>query len=157
MTDAIIGEDDPLRPDVRELLETHLAWSHEVTPAGHVHALDVDGLADPTVSFFSARLDGRLVGVGALRRLDADHAEIKSMHTCAAARGAGLGRAMVEHLLDAARTSGCRRVSLETGTQDAFAPARALYRAAGFVECPPFGSYTTNPHSVCMTQVLRER
>ena len=137
------------------LLERHLAFAHEVTPEGHVHALDVDRLVDPSVTFFSARRDGELLGVGALRELDALHGEVKSMHTTPAARRHGVGRAMVEHLVDVARDRGYARVSLETGTMEAFAPARELYVAVGFVPCPPFGEYTANPHSVCMTRALR--
>lgn len=133
------------------MLKKHLAFAHDVTPAGHVHALDVDRLVDPSVTFFSARRDGVLVGVGALRRLDDTHAELKSMHTSEAARGQGVGRAMVAHILAFAASSSYERVSLETGTMDAFAPARSLYAQAGFVPCAPFGDYTANPHSTCMT------
>jgi len=146
-----VAVDDPRRPDVTELLERHLAFAHEVTPEGHVHALDVERLLDPSVTFFSARRDAVLLGVGALRELDPAHGEVKSMHTTPAARRQGVGRAMVEHLLGVARARGYERVSLETGTMDAFAPARDLYTAIGFVPCAPFGDYTDNPHSVCMT------
>ena len=151
----MIAEDDPLRPDVTALLERHLGFAHEVTPAGHVHALDVHRLLDPSVTFFSARRDGELLGVGALRELDPSHGEVKSMHTAPAARRQGVGRAMVEHLLAVARARGYERVSLETGTMDAFAPARELYLAIGFVPCAPFGEYTANEHSVCMTLALQ--
>ena len=153
--DAVIAEDDPLRPDVTALLGRHLAFAHEVTPAGHVHALDVERLLGPSITFFSARRDGVLLGVGALLELDPSHGEIKSMHTDGAARRQGVGRTMVEHLIEVARARGYDRVSLETGTMDAFAPARQLYAAVGFERCPPFGEYTDNPHSVCMTLVLR--
>jgi putative acetyltransferase len=151
---VVIEEDDPLRPDVTALLERHLAFAHEVTPEGHVHALDVHRLLDPSVSFFSARRDGELFGVGALRELDPTHGEMKSMHTAPGARRQGVGRAMVEHLLSVARARGYHRVSLETGTIDAFAPARALYTSMGFARCEPFGDYADNPHSVCMTLAL---
>jgi len=153
--DVVIAEDDPRRPDVTALLERHLAFAHDVTPEGHVHALDVERLVDPSVTFFSARRDDELLGVGALRELDPVHGEVKSMHTTPAARRQGVGRAMVEHLLEVARARAYERVSLETGTYEAFAPARALYAAIGFVPCPPFGDYTSNPHSVCMTLALR--
>jgi putative acetyltransferase len=139
---------------VRALLEAHLAFAREMTPAEHVHALDVEGLLEPAVTFFSARRDGVLLGVGALKRLDGSHAEIKSMHTAAAARRQGVGRAMVDHLLSVAADRGYERVSLETGTMDAFAPARLLYEQAGFRPCDPYGEYTTNPYSVCMTIVV---
>ena len=131
--ELVIATDDPTADDVRALLAVHLRFADEVTPAGHLHALDVDGQLDPAVTFFSARRDGRLLGVGALKRLDGTHGELKSMHTSAAARGQGVGRAMVDHLV---------------------AVARALYERAGFVPCPPFGSYTRNPHSTCMTLAL---
>ena len=92
--------------------------------------------------------------MGALRRLDDTHAELKSMHTSVAARGQGVGRAMVAHILTFGASSGYKRVSLETGTMEAFAPARSLYEKAGFVECEPFGDYTANPFSTCMTIAL---
>ena len=150
-----VGTDDPRTPDVIELLTAHLRFAHEVTPPGHVHALDVDALVDPAITFCSARGDGgALLGVGALRRMTAVHVELKSMHTTAARRGAGTGRAILDHLLAEAAAVGARQVSLETGTGEAFVPAHALYRSAGFVECPPFGSYTANPHSVCMTRPI---
>jgi putative acetyltransferase len=152
--DQVIGVDDPRADDVRALLEAHLEFARAVTPAEHVHALDVDGLLDPTVTFFSARRDGALVGVGALKALDDAHAELKSMHTVEAARNKGVGRAMVECLLAVATARGYQRVSLETGTMDAFAPARGLYESAGFTPCAPFGEYSENPHSVCMTITL---
>ena len=152
--DLDIAPDDPRAGDVRALLAAHLAFAREVTPEGHVHALDLDGLLDPAVTFFSARRDGRLLAVGALKRLDDGHAEIKSMHTAAAARGQGVGRAMVDHLVATATARGHTRVSLETGTYAAFASARALYARAGFVPCPPFAGYTDNPYSTCMTLVL---
>jgi len=116
-----------------------------------VHALDTAGLLDPAVTFFSARRGGVLLGVGALKRLDRSQAELKSMHTVEAARGQGVGRAMVEHLLSVAVDRGYLRVSLETGTMEAFAAARLLYASAGFVPCEPFGEYTVNPYSTCMT------
>jgi putative acetyltransferase len=153
----IVAVDDPRADDVRALLARHLGFAHEVTPPGHVHALDVDALADPQVTFFSARRAGVLVGIGALKQLDAEHGELKSMHTVEAERGHGVGRMVVEHLLAVAAHRGYRRVSLETGTVDAFAPARALYAKLGFVPCPPFGEYTDNPHSVCMRLDLATR
>ncbi len=144
----------PTDDDVRELLERHLDFANANSPFEHVHALDVEGLLDPAVTFFGARREGRLVGVGALRELTADHAELKSMHTLASARGTGVGRAMVEHLLAVATGRGYRRVSLETGTGPAFEPAHALYRGLGFEPCEPFADYTTNDFSTCMTLVL---
>ena len=152
--DVVIAVDDPRVDDVRALLEGHLAFSRAVTPPGHVHALGIDGLLDRAVTFFSARRDGVLVGVGALKRLDDSHAEVKSMHTIEAARGQGVGRAMVDHLLAVAADRNYQRVSLETGTMNAFAPARSLYTKVGFTPCEPFGEYTANPYSACMTMTI---
>jgi putative acetyltransferase len=147
----VIAVDDPRAEDIRALLELHLAFASEVTPPGHVHALPLDGLLDPEVTLFSARRERRLLAIGALKQLDETHAELKSMHTVEAARGRGVGRAMVDHLLAEAATRRCAHVSIETGTYDAFAPARAMYARAGFVPCAPFGDYTANPYSICMT------
>ncbi len=133
------------------LLATHLAYARAHTPPGHVHALDLDGLVDPSVTFFAVRRAGELLGVGALRELDASHGELKSMHTVEAARGQGVGTALVAHLLEVAAARRYVRVSLETGTMAAFASARSLYASLGFTPCEPFGDYTRNPHSVCMT------
>jgi putative acetyltransferase len=139
---------------VRALLGRHMATMLAATPPEHAFALDVDGLLDPAVTFFSFRADGELLGVGALKQLDAEHAEIKSMHTAAAARGRGVGRAMLNHLLGVARSRGCRRVSLETGTMAEFAPARALYQSAGFALCGPFADYRPSEDNCFMTLEL---
>ena len=136
--------EDPRRPDVVAVLEAHLAFAREVTPEGHVHALPLEGLFVPEVTFFTAREGAELVGIGALKRLDAAHAKIKSMHTVARSRRQGVGRAVVEHLIEFARASGYERVSLETGTMAAFARARALYSSVGFETCAPFADYTEN-------------
>ena len=154
MSDTVIAIDDPRADDVRALLERHLAFSEATTPAEDRHALDVDALLDPAVSFYSYRVDGRLLGVGALKRLDDEHAEIKSMHTAEAARGRGVARAIVDHLLRVARGRGYRRVSLETGAGAAFVPARRLYASVGFTECGPFADYPASPNSVHMTLSL---
>jgi putative acetyltransferase len=111
-------------------------------------------LVDPTVTFFSARDAARLVGVAALKRLDQDHAELKSMHTSEAERGRGIGRALVEHILAFARAAGHRRVSLETGATDEFVPARTLYAKIGFMSCGAFGNYRTSPYNTFMTMTL---
>ena len=148
---VVVAIEDPRTDDVRLLLERHLTFAHEVTPADHVHALDVERLLEPAVTFFAARRAGELLGVGALKELDATHGEIKSMHTAAAARRQGVGRAMVEHLLGVARERGYARVSLETGTDEEFVAARSLYAALGFTPCEPFAEYTVNPYSTCMT------
>lgn len=155
--DLVFAVDDPRSEDVRALLVQHLAFAREVTPPAHVHALDVDGLLDPAVTLFSVRRRGALLGVGALRELDPSHGEVKSMHVASAARGQSIGRALLDHLLSVAAGRGYRFVSLETGTMDAFAPARSLYESAGFTRCEPFGDYTTNPHSACMRIDLERR
>ena len=147
--------DDPRAGDVRALLEDHLRFASGTTPPEDVHALDIDALLDPAVTFFSFRSDGKLLGVAALRRVDGGHAEIKSMHTAEAARRRGIARALVDHLVGVARQRGYRRVSLETGAGDAFAPARELYARAGFTSCGPFADYPDSPNSVYMTLSLR--
>lgn len=149
-----ISREDPRTEDIRELLEGHLAFANLHSPPEDVHALDVDGLVDPAVSFFAFRFEGELLAVGALKRLDGQHAEVKSMHTIHAARGRGIGRAMVDHLVGLARDRGFRRVSLETGSGAAFAPARSLYATAGFQPCAPFGDYGPSANSVFMTLSL---
>jgi putative acetyltransferase len=136
-----IMADDPRKPEVRALLERHLAFCLSETPPEHSFALNVDGLLDQKVTFVSFRNGGTVLGVAALKELDAAHAEVKSMHTAGEARGRGVGRALLGHLLDTARTRGYQRVSLETGTTPGFAAARALYESAGFAPTGPFGGY----------------
>src|SRR5437870_13096405 len=126
MGELVVAIDDPGSADVRSLLDAHLAFARKHSPPEDVHALDIAGLLADDLSFFSIRDNGELLGVGALKQLDDVHAELKSMHTAAAARGRGVGRALVAHLVAVARARGCRRVSLETGSMAAFAPARAL-------------------------------
>ena len=152
--DERIAVEDPRRPDVRALLERHREFALAQTPPEHSFALDVSGLLDPAVTLFSLRAHGSLLGIGAIKRLSPDHAEIKSMHTAEAARGRGIGRAMLAHLLSVARALAFGRVSLETGTTAAFAPARALYSSAGFVPCGPFGGYQPSADNLFMTLEL---
>ena len=154
MAEGVIAPDDPLADDVRLLIARHLAFARSVTPPEDVHALDLDGLVDPSVTLFGYRVDGELLAIGALKHLDDEHGEVKSMHTASEARGRGVGRAMLDHLLAVARERGYRRVSLETGAMDAFAPARALYSSAGFEPTGPFGDYGPSPRSAYMTLVL---
>ncbi|MEP7023884.1 MAG: GNAT family N-acetyltransferase [Actinomycetota bacterium] len=154
MLQGEIGADDPMAEDVQELLGRHLAFAHTHSPRQDVHALPAESLLDPAVTFFSYRSGGELLGVGALKQLDGSQGELKSMHTAEAARGQGIGRAMLVHLIGVARARGLRRVSLETGTMAAFAPARALYASAGFQPCEPFAGYFLSPNSVCMTLPL---
>ena len=126
MPEGEIAADDPRASDVRELLDRHLAYARSNTLPEEVHALEVDSLFDPAITFFSFRLNGQVLAVGALRELDGRHAELKSMHTAQAARGSGIVSAMVEHLIGVARVRGFRRVSIETGSTPPFAPARSL-------------------------------
>ena len=151
-----ITEEDPGTPDLLAILEAHLAQMRAQTPPEHVHALDLKGLRDPSVRFFALRENGEALGVGALKRLDATHGELKSMHTLARARGRGAGAAMLAHLLDQAREQGFARVSLETGETEDFHPAIRLYRRHGFEPCGPFGSYTAavDTFSTFMTRAL---
>jgi putative acetyltransferase len=133
--------DDPRKPELRELLERHLAFCVSETPPEHSFALDVGGLLDPKVTFLSYRDGETVLGVAAIKELDAAHGEVKSMHTTAEARGRGVARALLSHVLATARARGYRRVSLETGTTPGFAAARALYESVGFTPAGPFGGY----------------
>ena len=151
MPDGEIAIDDPRSADIRELLKRHLTFAHTHTPPQDVHALDIDGLIDPAVTFYSCRRGGQLLAVGALKQLDPRHAEVKSMHTAQEARGRGLGRAMLNHLIAVARNRGYLRLSLETGTMAAFTPARSLYASAGFEPCGPFAGYQPSPSNTFMT------
>jgi putative acetyltransferase len=145
------GLDDPR---VVDLLQTHTTRARAETAPGSDHALDLSGLMAPEVTFWSAWEGDAVVGVGALKRLSDDHGEVKSMHTAEAARGRGVGSAMLRHIVEAARARGMSRLSLETGSWPYFAPARALYARHGFVECAPFGDYREDSNSVFMTLAL---
>jgi len=147
----VIVEEDPRGDDVQALLERHIALAYELTPPEDVFALDVDGLVDPAVTFFTARIDGSLVGMGAIKELDPTLGELKSMHTVEGVRRQGIGKALVEHLLGVAATRKYQRVSIETGNTDDYAAARSMYAKAGFVPCPPFGDYVNSGTSFCMT------
>ena len=142
--------DDLSRPQVQDLLSEHLANMYEITPVESVHALNAAGLRDPTITFWTIWDGDALVGCGALRELSAISGEIKSMRTPVAARRRGAGRAMLNHIIDAARARGYTRLSLETGAMAGFEPARQLYRSAGFREGGPFGEYAEDPNSVFM-------
>jgi putative acetyltransferase len=141
-------------PRVLALLDYHVRTAREATAPGSAHALDVAALRAPQVSFWAVWSDTELLGVGALKRLAADHGEIKSMHTTAGARRQGVGALMLRHLIAEARRTGMTRVSLETGSWAYFEPARALYRRYGFRECPPFADYRPDPNSTFMTLEL---
>ena len=146
--------DDLRGAEVRALLVEHLASAREHSPPESVHALDVDGLRQPGLSFWSAWQDGELLGCCALKELDPGHGEVKSMRTVGAHQRRGVGARLLQHLLDEAAARGYRRLSLETGSMAAFAPARALYERFGFEYCPPFDGYVEDPHSLFMTRSL---
>jgi putative acetyltransferase len=150
----VVEQDDPGSPAALALIERHLAFARANTPPEDVHALEAAGLRDREVTFFGIRDGDELVCMGALKELDEGHGEIKSMHTAEEARARGAGRAMLDHLLAVARARGYGRVSLETGTMAAFAPARALYAAAGFVACEPFAAYPPSRNNVYLTLQL---
>ncbi|WP_395795265.1 GNAT family N-acetyltransferase [Aquimonas sp.] len=143
--------DDPSRPDVFALLDEHLRNMRELSPPESVHALDVSGLKRAEVSFWSVREGDTLLGCGALKQLDPQHGELKSMRTPQALRRRGAGRAMLAHLIEEARRRGYTRLSLETGSMEAFRPAWQLYSSFGFSYCGPFGEYREDPNSVFMT------
>ncbi|PZQ90670.1 MAG: GNAT family N-acetyltransferase [Leifsonia xyli] len=147
-----LGELDD--PRVLRLLEAHLADMHATSPPESVHALDVSGLQHPAITFWVLADGDELLGCVALKELDARHGELKSMRTDAAARGRGLGRMLLAHVVGEARARGYRRLSLETGTEDFFRPARALYAGAGFVETGPFADYVLDVNSVYLTLEL---
>lgn len=143
--------DDLRGPEIADLLRTHLEFCRAASPPESTHALDLDGLRAPELTFWSAWEGPNLVGCGALKEIDPAHGEIKSMHTAAKHRGRGVGVAILKHIVTEARARGYRRLSLETGSMAAFAPARALYTGFGFTECPPFDAYKPDPNSVFMT------
>ena len=146
--------DDLSRTDVQLLIAEHLADMHATSPAESVHALDAAGLGGPDVSFWTVWDGAELLGCGALKQLRAVEGEIKAMRTRPAARGRGVAAHMLTYLIGEARGRGYRRLSLETGTEDFFAPARRLYARFGFVACPPFGDYRLDPHSAYLTLAL---
>lgn len=144
----------PVQEDLALLHLRHTQAMHADTPPESIHMLPADALAAPGIAFFVMREDGRAVGMGAFKRIDARHAEIKSMHVLMELRGRGLARMMLAHLMTEARAAGFSRLSLETGAQPSFAPARSLYLAEGFVECPPFEGYAPDPNSTFMTREI---
>jgi putative acetyltransferase len=146
--------DDLTGPEIHALLEEHLAHMHELSPPESVHALDLSRLRSPDITFWTVWDDSLLLGCGALRQLTPTHGEIKSMRTPAAVRRKGAGRAVLRHIVGEARSRGYRRLSLETGSQSGFEPARALYGSFGFTPCGPFGDYREDPNSFFMTLAL---
>ena len=137
-----IVRDDLTHPDVVALIELHLRSAFENSPPGSVFALDLSGLRDPAVALWSAWDGSDLLGLGALKELDADHGELKSMRTAPAHLRRGVAAAMLDHLVEEGRARGYSRLSLETGSNEPFAPARALYERTGFKPCGPFADYT---------------
>lgn len=149
-----IARERPTGADLALLMERHTADMHADTPPESIHMMDASALDQPHIAFFVLREDGTPLAMGAYKRIDASHAEIKSMHVLSEARGRGLSKAMLDHLVAEARRDGFARLSLETGIQRTFIAARALYARAGFVDCPPFEGYHDDPNSVFMTKML---
>ena len=150
----MIQKENPTNPDLSVLFARHTADMHTDTPPESIHMMNAGDLDHPQVPFFVLREAGVPVAMGAFKIFDGTHAEIKSMHVLAEHRGRGLSRAMLAHIVQAAQAAGVTRLSLETGSQDAFKPARALYETAGFATCPPFGDYVLDPMSIFMTRAL---
>ena len=146
--------DDLRGAEIVRFLQEHLDDMHRHSPPGSVHALDLDALRRPDITFWTCWIDDALAGCGALKQLDPTHGEIKSMRTAPAFRQRGVAATLLRHILATARERSIERLSLETGSPDAFEPARALYRRFGFVECGPFADYVEDPWSVFMTRAL---
>lgn len=149
-----IKQDDLSGTEIQALLEEHLRNMHSISPPESVHALDLAGLRKPEITFWTVWSESRLLGCGALREIDHRHGEVKSMCTTALRRREGVGKAMLRHIVEEAAARGYLRLSLETGSQDAFEPARKLYESFGFAYCAPFDTYREDPNSVFMTRLL---
>ena len=154
MDSYTIKVDDLSGPEVAALLQEHLDDMHRHSPPESVHALDLDKLRQPEITFWTVRSGDKLAGCGALKELDPTHGEIKSMRTSYEFRGKGAGKFVLRHILDEARARGYKRLSLETGSMAAFDPARSLYKSHGFEYCGPFAEYTLDPNSAFMTREL---
>jgi putative acetyltransferase len=146
-----IRVDDLNGPEIIQLLQEHLHSMTLHSPPESIHALDIEKLRKPDITFWAVWQDSRLMGCGALKELDAAHGEIKSMRTASAHLRKGVATAMLTHILEEARRRSYRRLSLETGSVEAFAPARSLYARFGFKPCAPFAEYVEDPYSVFMT------
>jgi putative acetyltransferase len=156
VTDVLeVRRDDLTGGAIRALLLQHLEDMHALSPPESVHALDIDALRQPDVTFWTVWQRDELLGCGALRELTPRHGEVKSMRTVPAQRRRGAARAVLARIIDEARVRGYDRLSLETGSMAAFDPARTLYERHGFTYCTPFGDYTEDPNSVFMTLALR--
>lgn len=152
-----IKADDLKGPAIRKLLEQHLVNMSENSPPESVHALNIEQLRRPEITFWSVWNGDELMGCGALKELDARHGEIKSMRTVEKHRRKGVAAALVDHILKEAKRRNYTRVSLETGSMAAFAPAQQLYAKFGFTTCGPFADYTDDPNSLFMTRELQGR
>ncbi|NKE65371.1 GNAT family N-acetyltransferase [Ramlibacter sp. RBP-2] len=149
-----IRPDDLSGPRVRALLDEHLANMRQLSPPESVHALPIEALRRPDVTFWTAWSGVELLGCGALKELDPAHGEIKSMRTASGHRRQGVARAMLAHIVAEARRRGYSRLSLETGSDAPFEPAQRLYAGFGFTACAPFADYEEDPNSVFMTLAL---
>ena len=150
----LIKIDDLRGPEIAALLQDHLADMRAWSPPCSVHALDLDKLRSPDITFWTVWDGNTLVGCGALKELGGAHGEIKSMRTAAAHRGRGVAAAVLAHIVQTAQQRGYTQLSLETGSQAQFAPARALYSGFGFTECGAFGDYQPDVYSTFMTRSL---
>ncbi len=138
------------------LVAAHTDFCDATAPPESCHRLTAEGLSQPGLSVWAVWEEGSLLGMGALKQLSAEAGEIKSMHVTTAGRGRGVGRLILSHLMSKAGQEGMTSLWLETGVHPLFAPARALYAAFGFEECPPFGRYRPDPHSVFMTRSIAQ-
>jgi putative acetyltransferase len=154
MPEYRIIEDDLQGPEVADLLAFHLAEMHALSPPCKVHAMPVERLRQPDVTFYSAWDGEMLAAVGALREIDAGRGELKSMRATPAYRGKGAGEAILLHLVAEAQRRGYTWLGLETGRPDAYLPAQSLYRKHGFTECADFGDYIGDEFSMCMSRAL---
>jgi putative acetyltransferase len=146
--------DDLAGAEIAEFLEEHITEMKSVSPPESKHALDLAGLRKPEIIFWTVWDDGHLIGCGAIKALDVDHAEIKSMRITASRRGQGLASMLLQHILSEAQRRGYQQISLETGSMPFFEPARNLYAKYGFEKCAPFSTYREDPNSVFMTRKL---
>ena len=143
--------DDLSSPEIAQFLEAHLDDMRSVSPPESKHALDLEGLRQPDVTFWTVWDNQSLAGCGALKRLDNQHAELKSMRTSPLVKKRGVASTLLRHILQFAREEGVQRISLETGSMPFFEPARNLYLKFGFEFCPPFADYSEDPNSQFMT------
>jgi putative acetyltransferase len=146
--------DDLSGPQIARFLDEHVQQMRAITPLESKHALDLDGLRTPEITFWSVMDGDAIVGCGAIKRLDASHAEVKSMRTAPARQRSGVASLLLEHIITEATRMGFTRLSLETGSAEFFRPARKLYERFGFEYCEPFAAYQPDPNSVFMTRTL---